>query len=112
MFGKDHHLVNKVEDELVELREQRDQRLPLRTKITRLDADIKRISKAIDTQTSVVTGIQEEVQRQFALADEARAKEAQLRADLNSVEGKRRDALRSEAAMPITPKDYSNKSWV
>ena len=105
-FGKDHHLVSKVENELVELREQRDHRLPLRTKITRLDAEIKRINKAIDTQASVVAGIQEEVQRQLALSDEAKAKEAQLRADLISAEGKRRDALRSEAAMPITPNGW------
>ena len=112
MFGKDHHVVSKLEDELVELREQRDQRLPLRTKITRLDADIKRISKSIDTQASIVAGIQEEVNRQLALADEAKAKEVQLRADLSGVEAKRRDALRSEAAMPISAKDYANKSWL
>ena len=112
MFGKDHHVVSKLEDELVELREQRDQRLPLRTKITRFDADITRISKAIDTQTSVVAGIQEEVSRQLALADEAKAKEVQLRTDLSNVEARRRDALRSEAAMPISAKDYSNRSWL
>ena len=112
MFGKDHHVVSKLEDEIVELREQRDQKLPLRTKITRLDADIKRISKSIDTQANIVASIQEEVNRQLALADEAKAKEVQLRADLNNVEAKRREALRSEAAMPISAKDYANKAWL
>ena len=43
------------------------------------------------------------------LAAKAKAREAQQRADLSATESKRRDALRSEAAMPITLKDYNNK---